>query len=87
MTSNKTQQGHDAKLQRIHADISDCLNKICALFDPKNTPKLTLIVRTPWLKDGGLLMGNDDCDEAIAEIQRLRIREPLEPLTRPAGTK
>ena len=66
------------KLQRLHADISESLNDIAALFDPKQEPKITLIVRTPWLEDGDVLMGNDDYDEAIAAINRLRFKEPLE---------
>jgi hypothetical protein len=65
------------KLQRLHADISESLNEIAALFDPKHTPMITLIVRTPWLEDGDVLMGNDDYDEAITAINRLRSREPV----------
>ena len=66
-----------AKLQRLHADISQSLNEIAALFDPKHTPKITLVVRTPWLEDGDVLTGNDDFDEAIAAINRLRSKEPV----------
>ena len=65
------------KLQRLHADISRSLNEIAALFDPKHTPKMTLIIRTPWLEDGDVLMGNDDYDESIAAINRLRSKEPV----------
>lgn len=66
------------KLQRIHADISESLNEIAALFDPKHTPMITLIVRTPWLEDGDVLMGNDDYDKAIAAINRLRPTAEIE---------
>jgi hypothetical protein len=60
-------------LNRLHADISKRLNQIAGLFDPKESPKLTIVIRTPWLEDGGVMMGNDDFDQAIAEINRLRM--------------
>ena len=74
-------------LQRLHADISESLDEIAALFDPKHETKITLIVRTPWLEDGDVLMGNDDYDEAITAINRLRLREPVRAALGPEGEK
>ena len=59
----------DPKLQRLHADISRKLNEINSLFT--EDPKITIIIRTPWLADGGVLMSNDNFDEAVKELQRL----------------
>jgi hypothetical protein len=61
------------KLTRVHADIADHLSQIAGLFTQE--PKITIIIRTPWLEDGGVLIGDDDIDLAIAEIQRLRAKE------------
>jgi hypothetical protein len=65
------------KLQQLHFDISQHLNEIAALFKDEVGLKITLIVRTPELADGGVLISNDDPDAAIAEIIRLRAKEPL----------
>lgn len=54
------------------------LTKIERLFE--QTPKITLIIRTPWLTekglDGGVLLTNEEGDAgldlAIAELHRLR---------------
>jgi hypothetical protein len=67
------------KLQQLHADISFRLNQIGELFKEDEEVKITLIVRTPKLEDGGVLMSNDDFDAAIAEINRLRAKEPVHP--------
>lgn len=41
-------------------------------------PKITIVIRTPWLeeqgKDGGVVLTDDDFDAAIAEINKLRGR-------------
>lgn len=71
-------------MQRLHADISESLNEIAALFDKHQLPKITLVIRTPWLNDGGVLMGNDDFDEAISEINRLRVKPEVAPAQPPA---
>jgi hypothetical protein len=67
------------KMAMLHAEISGKLNEISDLFDLKDTPKITLVIRMPELKDGGVLMGNDDFDAAITEIQRLRAKQPIVP--------
>ena len=71
----------DAKLRRLHADISAALDAIVELFDKihRDEVKITVVVRTPWLDDGGVLMGNDSYEEVVAEINRLRDRTPVEP--------
>jgi hypothetical protein len=47
----------------------------------KQPPKITIVIRTPWLeaqgKDGDVLISDDNCDLAIAAINRLRNREPV----------
>jgi hypothetical protein len=65
------------KLQQLHLDISEHLNQIAALFKEDAKLKLTLIIRTPELEDGGVLISNDDFDAAIAEINRLKAKEPV----------
>jgi hypothetical protein len=62
----------DKKLQKLHADISILLEEIDAMFT--QSPKITIVIRTPWLENGGVLLSNDDYDQAIAEIQRLHAR-------------
>ena len=44
---------------------------------PDQQPKLTLLIRTPWLEDGGILLTNDDLPAALAEIDRLQKKEPF----------
>ena len=63
----------DDVMARLHADITKRLNQIAELFDEKHVPMITLVIRTPWLENGGVLMGNDAFDAAIAEINRLRV--------------
>ena len=62
------------KVALMHAEISEHLEKICTLF--KQRPKITIVVRTPWLeaegKEGDVLLTDDDLDLAIAAIHRLR---------------
>lgn len=64
-----------AKLQRLHQDISEKLREIDAMF--KQSPKITIVIRTPWLEDGGVLLSNDELEQAIAEIRRLADRQPV----------
>jgi len=44
---------------------------------PHKQPKITLLIRTPWLPDGGILITNDSVDEIAAEIARLGAKEPV----------
>jgi len=63
------------KLEKLHAEVAQHLGEISDLFT--QPPKMTIVIRTPWLVDGGLLIGDDDFDEAIAEIQRLRLKQKV----------
>lgn len=51
-------------------------DEIARLFDRRHRGevRVTVVIRTPWLEDGGVLVSNDDFDAAVAEIQRLRVR-------------
>lgn len=69
------------KLETLRADVADHLEEICKLFTQR--PKITIVIRTPWLKDGGVVLTDDDFDAAVGEINRLRNREPVGA----AGTK
>jgi hypothetical protein len=66
-------------LVRLRNQVADHLEDICKLFTRR--PKITIVIRTPWLeaegKDGGVLLSDDDFDLAIAEINRLRDRKPV----------
>jgi hypothetical protein len=65
-------------LLNLQAEIADHLEAISKLF--KQRPKITIVIRTPWLgpnKDGDVVISDDDFDLAIAAIQRLRDREPI----------
>jgi len=61
-------------------EIAYHLEEICKLF--KQRPKITIVIRTPWLaeqgKDGGVVLSDDDFDLAIAEINRLRHKPLIE---------
>jgi hypothetical protein len=62
-------------LQQLHYDISEDLERIAKRF--KGRPKITLIVRNPELADGDVLISDDDFEQAIAAIRRLKDREPV----------
>lgn len=56
---------------RLHDELSQHLNRIARMFVPG--VKLTLVIRTPDVPgDTGIVIGNDDYDAAIAEIQKQR---------------
>jgi hypothetical protein len=69
----------DTKLTRLHEEIALHLDTICRLFTQR--PKITIVIRTPWLeaegKDGDVVLTDDDFDLAIATINRLRNRQPV----------
>jgi hypothetical protein len=58
-----------AVLDRLHADIGEHLDAIKSMFKPG--AKITLIVRNPSLKDGDVLLTDDDTREAVAALKRL----------------
>lgn len=44
---------------------------------PSSKPLITLVVRTPWLDDGGIIITNDSLDAAISELERLKKTEKI----------
>lgn len=44
---------------------------------PGQHPKVTLLIRTPWLPDGGILITNDAPGEAKKEMERLMLKDTL----------
>ena len=59
----------DPKIVRLHCQLAEILEQVERCFT--GPTKVTLLVRTPKLADGGVLIGNDDPEIAIAEIRRL----------------
>jgi hypothetical protein len=68
-------------LIELQSQIAEHLEAICKLFTQR--PKITLVIRTPWLeaegKEGGVVLTDDDFDLAIAEINKLRNRPVVKP--------
>ena len=62
------------KVQIMRARVAEHLEQIATMFNHR--PKITIIVRTPWLKDGGVVLTDDEFDLAIAVLNRLR-EEPI----------
>lgn len=55
--------------QQLHEALSSDLDRVVRRFKPG--VKVTLVIRQPHLEgDTGIVIGNDDLDDAIAEIQR-----------------
>lgn len=73
-------------LVNLQAEVADHLEDICKLFTQR--PKITIVIRTPWLDaqgmQGGVVLTDDDFDLAIAEINKLRTR-PLAGEATPEG--
>jgi hypothetical protein len=63
------------RLIALQSVIADHLEDICKLFAQR--PKITIVIRTPWLEDGDVILSDDDFDLAIAAINRLRNRPPV----------
>ena len=57
--------------ENLRGQIADHCVAISELFDRPGEVFVTVIVRTPWLKDGGVLVTNDDDKSALEEFQRL----------------
>jgi hypothetical protein len=64
-------------LKLLQRQVAEHLEDIASLFTQR--PKITIVIRTPWIADGGVILTDDDFDAAIAEINRLREREPIKP--------
>lgn len=72
-----------AKLQRLQADIADHLEEICKLFTQR--PKVTIVLRTPWLAgEGDVVLTDDDTALAIAAIKKLEASKTAT-ITPPTG--
>jgi hypothetical protein len=56
------------KLSRVHEEASAALARLARLFLP--SARLTLVVRTPELPDGTVIVTNDDAEEVVAAIRR-----------------
>jgi hypothetical protein len=69
--SNKMAEFKDEICAKHLVSIETRVNKIW----PNQQPKITLLIRTPWLPDGGILITNDSVDEIAAEIARLGTKE------------
>jgi hypothetical protein len=69
----------ETALQHLRDRIAEHLDKIAELF--KGTPKITIVIRGPWLEaegtDADVVLSDDDFDLAIAAINRLRNRTPV----------
>lgn len=59
-------------LSQLHQKLAVHLEQISELF--KN-PKITLVVRSPDLPDGDVVLTDDELDKAIAAIERLKGRD------------
>lgn len=57
-------------LVNLQARIADKLEDICKMFVQR--PKITIVIRTPWLEgEGDVILTDDDTAEAIAAIHKL----------------
>lgn len=72
----------DPALARLQADIAEHLEAICALFDFR--PKVTIIIRTPWLDDGDVVLSDDSYDLAVNALRRLE-KSPSAVVTPPTA--
>jgi len=64
-----------ALLHQLHEDLCNDLERIAARF--KSRPKITLLIRSPELPDGDVLLSDDDLALAIKAI--LRMQEKVQP--------
>lgn len=58
-------------LLHLHEDLSADLDRIARRF---KDPKITLVVRAPELKDGDVVLTNDNLESAIEAIRRLEAK-------------
>lgn len=64
-------------LKKLRFRIADKLVEVSEMFERPNETRITIVIRTPWLADGGVLISDDDFDAVIAEINRLRAKNPV----------
>lgn len=59
------------KLRRLQENIADHLEEICKLFTQR--PKITIVIRTPWIEgEGDVVLSDDDFGAAITAIRKLQ---------------
>ena len=67
-------------LEKLRFRIADKLVEVSEMFERPNETRITIVIRTPWLPDGGVLISDEaNYDDAIAEIQRLRSKDMVRP--------
>jgi hypothetical protein len=57
----------------VHLEISDRCLEVARLFKPG--AKVTILIRTPSLADGDMVVTDDDIDLAVAALQGLKQKE------------
>lgn len=63
-------------IQDVHDQIELRAREIATFFARPDEARITIIVRTPWVPDGGVLVSNDDLEQAADELSRLAARPP-----------
>jgi len=61
-----------ADLSDVQAEVAYHLDRIGRLF---KAPKLTIVIRSPQLEDGDIILTDDDLPQVVAAIERLRARQ------------
>lgn len=64
------------KLRELNSELVAILNYVARRFDRPDEVRVTLVIRTPWLNDGGVFISDDEADAVVAEIRRLATRSP-----------
>lgn len=62
------------KLIAVQDEMSNHMDAMLRLFKPG--AKITVVVRNPGFGDADVVIGNDDLDESIGAIERMKKREP-----------
>jgi hypothetical protein len=62
------------KLRDLNDSMAYHMDAILALFKPG--AKITVVVRNPMLPDGDVVIGNNDLDDTIETINRMKARKP-----------
>jgi hypothetical protein len=63
-----------ALLKRLNDELTKDLDRVKSKF--RENCKVTLVVRNPDIEDADVVMGNDDLNEAISAINRMKDRDP-----------
>jgi hypothetical protein len=58
--------------ERLRNIVARKLEEIRPYFTNTNAVRLTIVIRTPWLADGGILISDEeDLNDAVKEMTRL----------------